>query len=771
MALQTYKNSDVQKNLPVDNAVYQRAEQFLPWRLQHTIHNTTIFPYWTDEALYYFSETSTGKFLIRVDISSGKKDTILSYEELLKILSLQMKDSVSSEQLPLDKFFIQENPRQLFFTHMGQNWCYDFEKSTCTQRDNIPNEHLISPDRQWEIWTEKYNLFLNDLVQKQTFQITKDGKQYYDYATSPETNTHTITNRLENVICKPVAIWSPDSHKIITHKLDQQKVQTLFILQNAPPESQRPVMHSYHMSFSGDSHLPLAELVVIDVLKKTIIPLKIESLLSPYLTPIEFEWVWWSNDSEKVYFLRESRGSKELSLCVANAMTGITDILITEKFNTYIEPSQLIPWTHQVKILEDSKEIIWLSERSGYAHLYLYDYDSGHLKNAITQGEWCVREVHFYDSKNKWLYFTATGFDKKIDPYFKQFFRCRLDGSELQCLANENANHTIHFSPKKNCFLDTYSTINTAPVSILKNLDGKLICDIEVADLNGLKDLGWVPPKRFSVKARDGVTNIYGNLYFPSHFDAKKKYPIIDHIYPGPQVYRTPTHFSLYGAIFRSAWTAQALAELGFIVMHVDGLGTPGRSKAFHDATYKNMSDCGIPDHVAALKQLAAEHDFIDIERVGITGYSGGGYAAMRAMLTYPDFFKVAVAAAGNHDLRCYPASYGEKYNSLDVNTYESQSNAALAKNLKGKVLLVHGEMDDNVHPCATLQLVDALIKHNKDFDMLLMPNQNHHSTFDHPYYIRRHWDYFLKHLLGKSLSNNYIFSSIPDNFPQLEDW
>jgi dipeptidyl aminopeptidase/acylaminoacyl peptidase len=260
-------------------------------------------------------------------------------------------------------------------------------------------------------------------------------------------------------------------------------------------------------------------------------------------------------------------------------------------------------------------------------------------------------------------------------------------------------------------------------------------------------------------------------MYFPSHFDSSKRYPIIDHIYPGPQVYRTSTHFNLYGSIFRSAWMAQALAELGFIVIHVDGFGTPGRSKAFHDATYKNMSDCGIPDHVTAIKQLAEKNNFIDIEKVGITGYSGGGYAAARAMLTYPDFYKVGVSAAGNHDIRCYPANYGEKYNSLDTSTYSHQSNATLAEKLEGKLLLVHGEMDDNVHPCATLQLVDALISNNKDFDMIIMPNQNHSSTFDHPYYIRRNWDYFVQYLLGETPPKNYLISPMPLDFPQIIDW
>lgn len=755
----------------MDSHVYQRAECFLPWNLQNSVFNSTIFPYWCDESLYYFQQSAIGKLLLRVDINTGKKETILDYQRLLNTLSDQLNCDIDFIQLPLDKFSIQENPRRLCFPYQNYYWSYDLEKHTCTQEAEIVPQQLISPEQNWALWIKDHNLVLTDLINHQDFQLTSDGERYYDYASSPETNTRTIRERLAGTLSAPVALWSTDSHKIVTHKLDQRKVNSLYLLQNAPEGRQRPELHSYHVSFTGDINLPVAELMVVDVSTKNVVPLKTEPLLSPYLTPLEFKWVWWSQNSQKIYFLRETRAAKELTLCVADANTGVTELLITEAAETYIEPSQLPPWPHQIIILEDSKEIIWLSERSGYSHLYLYDMGSNVPKNVITHGDWCVREVHFYDEKTKWLYFTACGYDKNVDPYYKQFFRCRLDGSEIQCLTKENAHHSIYISPTKNCFLDTFSTINTAPISHLKKMDGGLISHVETADIRGLSRLNWVIPKRFSLKGRDGATDIYGNMYFPSDFDAKKKYPIIDHIYPGPQYYRASPHFTLYGFIFRSIWTAQALAELGFIVIHVDGLGTPGRSKTFHDATYENISDFGLLDHISVIKQLAEKYSFIDLEKVGITGYSGGGYAAARAMLIYPDFFKVAVAAAGNHDLRCYHASYGEKYNGLNKTSYAEQSNAAHAEKLKGKLLLIHGEMDDNVHPCATLQLVAALIEHNKDFDMLIMPNQNHRTTFDHPYYMRRHWDYFIQHLLGKNPPKNQTIRSMPLDFPQIMDW
>lgn len=769
-------NKDIVNNInPGKNLIntmynlYQHAECFFPWNLQNRVFNSTVFPYWTHDALYYFQELCTGKLLLKVDIQTGKRETVLDYKLLIDALSHQLQKIILS--VPLDQFSMKENPLLLCFSYEKDEWHYNIEKHTLRKHEKIFPAKLKSPDNNWTFWIKDYNIFLTDLKHNQDYQLTTDGKQYYDYATSPETNTHAVTQRLEGTVFPPVAIWSSDSRKIITHKLDQRQVKTLHLLQNAPDNSQRPVLHSYRMSFSGDENLPLAELVIVDVLSKTVIPLKTEPLLSPYLTPIEFKWVWWSNDNQKIYFLRETRGSKELILYVADANTGIIKPLIQETAETYIEPSQHFLWPHQVIVLEDTDEIIWLSECSNYAHLYLYDKESNAPKQAITKGDWCVREAHFYDEKNNWLYFTACGYYKDIDPYYKQLFRCHLDGTGVECLTKENAHHSIYISLNKNRFLDTYSTINTEPVSILKSMDGKTICPLETANINGLTSLNWVRPKRFIVKARDGITPIYGNMYFPSSFDANKKYPIIDHIYPGPQLHRVPLNFTLHGAIFRSGWTAQALAELGFIVVHIDGLGTPGRSKSFHDATYENMSDCSIPDHVVSITQLAEEYNFIDLERVGITGYSGGAFAASRAMLMYPEFFKVGVAAAGNHDLRCYPASYGEKYNGLNTDTYVTQSNAYHAEKLEGKLLLIHGEMDDNVHPCATLQLVDALIKHNKDFDMLIMPNQNHRSTFDHPYYMRRLWDYFVIHLLYEVPPKNYQIKPMPLDFPQLMDW
>jgi dipeptidyl-peptidase 4 len=749
------------------DALYEQAESFLPWHLHSRLFNSTITPYWTEEALYYFQDKESVKSLIRIYIHTGKKDVILNYSNLLK--QLQLQKNANLEQ-PLLDFSIQESPEQaVSFTHNNYYWQYCIKNSVCEQVNKIIPEELVSPDGNWALKINEHNITLVDQLQKQAFQITNDGERYYDYASSPETNTHTITDRIQKITQKPIALWSADSKKIITHKLDQSKVKNLYLLEHAPKESQRPKIHTYRMSFSGDENLPLAELLIIDVDTKTIIPVNIDPLLAPYLTPIEFKWVWWDEHCQKAFFIKETRGAKELQLYEVDAKTGNTKLLLIEKAEkTYVEPSPHAPWSPQAIVLEDRQQIIWLSERNGYAHLYLFAKSTNNPMHNITTGDWCVRDLLFYDKKLDLLYFTACGYDKSADPYHPYLYRCHLDGSEMLCLTNENASHKIYISPQKNCFLDSYSNIDKATMTVLRNMDGALISQVEVADITWLSKLNWIPPQRFCTKARDGSTNIYGNLYFPSYFDALKKYPVIDHIYPGPQMYRTPSDFSLTLPPSRSAWMAQALAELGFIVIQVDGLGTPGRSKDFHDFTYENIGDCGIPDHVSAIKELAAKYSFIDIEKIGITGYSGGGYAAMRAMLLYPDFYQVGVSAAGNHDLRCYPASYGEKYNGLDATTYAEQSNVTLANKLQGKVLLIHGEMDDNVHPCATMQLVDALIEHNKDFYLVMMPNQNHGSTARHPYYIRKNWDFFVQHLLEIKPPKNYKIKEIPISYTQI---
>jgi dipeptidyl aminopeptidase/acylaminoacyl peptidase len=378
------------------------------------------------------------------------------------------------------------------------------------------------------------------------------------------------------------------------------------------------------------------------------------------------------------------------------------------------------------------------------------------LKNQITAGAWATGDLLHVDQAAKQLYFTARGREQGRLLYYAHLYRVNFDGSGLTLLTPEDANHRITFSPSGKYFVDTYSRIEAPPVTVLRSAsDGKVIRTLEKAEISRLEEIGWEPGEVFTVKARDGVTDLYGVIYFPTNLDPSKKYPVLEYIYPGPQV----------GSVGQWAFTIggeyRALAELGFVVVLLDHLGTPLRSKAFHDNYYGNFIDNGLPDHIAGLKQLGARYPFMDLDRVGIWGHSGGGFASTDAVLRFPEFYKVAVSGAGNHDNRSYNIYWAEKYQGLlkrdsvrKTDNFEASANKTYAKNLQGKLLLMHGDMDDNVHPAMTIQVVDELIKANKDFDLIIAPNRAH--GLNEPYFIRRRWDYFVRHLLGVEPPANF---------------
>jgi dipeptidyl aminopeptidase/acylaminoacyl peptidase len=515
-----------------------------------------------------------------------------------------------------------------------------------------------------------------------------------------------------------------------------------------------PKLEAWKYPLVGDSKIFEIQRVIIDVDAQKVIRLQMppdphrSSLCDHVECEGPFADVAWSGDATQLAFVSTSRDHKRATLRVADAATGKVRDVIDEKVNTYFEGGDNRPnW----RFLPASNEVIWFSERSNWGHLYLYDLQTGKLKNPITTGEGNVSETLRVDEKNRVVYFRGVGREKGRDPYFIHLYRVGLDGKNLKLLTPDDATHEVSLSPSGRLFVDSYSRPDVAPVAVVRSTDGNLITTFEKADISRLVATGWKPVTPITVKARDGATDLYGLLYKPTNFDPSKKYPIVNHIYPGPQT------GSVGSRNFASARSdSQALAELGFIVVEIDGMGTPWRSKKFHDAYFGNMGDNTLPDQVAGMKELAKRYPWIDIDRAGIWGHSGGGYAAAGAMFRYPDFFKVGISEAGNHDNRNYEDDWGEKWQGLlDGDNYNNQANQLVAKNLKGKLLLAHGTTDSNVPPDNTLLIVDALIKANKDFDLLLLPNRGH-AFGNESYMIRRRWDYFVRHLMGAEPPKDY---------------
>jgi dipeptidyl aminopeptidase/acylaminoacyl peptidase len=432
---------------------------------------------------------------------------------------------------------------------------------------------------------------------------------------------------------------------------------------------------------------------------------------------------------------------------------------LEEKAETFFEAGNgRVNWRY----LPRSGEVIWFSERDGWGQLYLYDVKTGREKLQITKSEGNVTQLLHVDEQNRVLYFAAVGKESGRDPYFRHFYRIGMDGQNPRLLTPADADHDITVSPSGRFFVDVYSTPDVPPVAELRDVDGTLLMTLETADISRLTARGWRPPMPITVKARDGSTDLYGLLYKPTTLDPSRTYPIVNHIYPGPQT------GSVGGRQFSAArGDAQALAELGFAVVEIDGMGTPWRSKKFHEAYYGNMGDNTLADQVAGMKELARRFPWIDIDRAGIYGHSGGGYAAADAMFRYPDFFKVGISEAGNHDNRSYEDDWAEKWQGLlrvnadGTTNYDNQANQLVAKNLKGKLLLAHGTMDTNVPPYNTLLVVNELIKANKDFDLLMLPNRGH-GFGNEPYMVRRRWDYFVKYLLGTEPPHEYEMHAPP---------
>ncbi len=605
-----------------------------------------------------------------------------------------------------------------------------------------------SPNGMRATYIRDYNLWVRDIATGRETQLTTDGQKDFGYATD---NAGWVKSD------RPVLVWSPDSRKIATFQQDDRPVGEMYLVTT---KVGHPELQQWKYPLPGDSAISMISRVVINVDTPRVIRFQMppdahRSTLCDHVICRGTEWadVEWYPDGSHIAFVSTSRDHKHEVFRVADAATGsVRDVFREDVATQYESGNGTVNW----RALPASNEVIWFSERDDWGQLYLYDLATGQLKSKITSGDGNVAELRRVDEKSRTLWFVGNAKERGRDPYFRHFYKIGMDGRGLSLLTPEDADHQISLAPSGQYFVDSYSKPDVPPVTVLRDLNGKSVVTLETADITRLSATGWKPPMPITVKARDGKTDLYGLMYVPTNLDRTKKYPIVNHIYPGPQT------GSVGGRSFSpSRGDAQSLAELGFIVVEIDGMGTPWRSKSFHDAYYGHMGDNTLPDQVAGMKELAGRYPWIDINRAGIYGHSGGGFAAADAMFRYPDFFKVGISEAGNHDQREYEDDWGERYQGLLARTsdggdnYGPEANQVLAKNLKGKLLLAHGTMDDNVPPYNTLLVVNELMKANKDFDFILLPNRTH-GFGNEPYMVRRRWDYFVKNLLGAEPPKEY---------------
>jgi dipeptidyl aminopeptidase/acylaminoacyl peptidase len=732
----------------VTAADYARAERFLAPNVTPLVSGTAGRPAWlADGRFTYRATTPGGSAFFLVDPVRRTRVSAFDHARLASALGSATGGTLDGNRLPFQAFDLAADGRTLVVTLQGRRATCDLVVYTCTaaQITPPPRSSSVSPDGKWAVFIREYNLWARDLASGAETQLTTDGVRDFGYATNNAGWVHSDN---------PVVTWSADSRQIATFQHDARGVRDMYLVST---NVGAPRLEAWKYPLPGDSVIFRISRVIINqgpdgrprVVRLQLPPDQHRSTVSDHVacgggTICDVQWY---PDGSHLAFVSSSRDHKTAWFRVANAQTGEVRTLFEERSATQVGDASLAEnlW----RVLPASNELIWWSQRDNWVHLYLYDLATGALKGRITTGEGNVSDVVHVDEKARVIYFMGNGRESGRDPYFQHLYRVGFDGSGLRLLTPENATHVVAMSPDGRYFTDTYSTPDTPPVTVLRDRSGRLLLTLERADISRLVATGWKPPTPVRMKGRDGTTDIFGLMFTPSTLDSTKKYPIVNNIYPGPQ------SGSVGPRTFVPArGDNQALAELGFVVVEIDGMGTPGRSKAFHDTYYGRMGDNTLPDQVAGMKQLAERYPFIDIEQVGIWGHSGGGFATAAAMFRYPDFFDVGISESGNHDNRNYEDDWGERYQGLLVRSgtsdnYAEEANQTHAKNLKGKLFLAHGAMDDNVPPYNTQLVVDALVKAGKDFDLLMLPHARHGFGQDANYMMRRRWDYFVQHLQG----------------------
>jgi dipeptidyl aminopeptidase/acylaminoacyl peptidase len=748
-------------------ADYARAEQFLNDDVRKLAYDGQVDAHWMPgtSRFWYLKDAPDGKQFLIFDAASGAKIPAFDHQRLAAAMTRVTSQRYDAKALPFNYVRFMDGGRIAVAIDQGGVTC-DLGAYTCTKSTDVddqdeevrggpprqpdvtrlPRTEKFSPDRKLVAFVREHNLWVRNVATGEQIQLSRDGEHFYDYATPLPSPTLMVAQGTEEVVQAPALFWSPDSKKIATYVMDQRNFPRLTITQSAPPDQFRPKYFSYAYPLPVDFDLPTAKLVIFDVTRRKQINVAAKPLTQLYYGGPTVEWF---GDSRRLQYREIDRGYVGVRINEVDATTGATHVAVNEKGSAdfLIDTSILV-----TRAFNDGRERIWSSERDGWNHFYLYDTQSGAVKNQITKGDWVIRSIDHIDEKGRMLYFSGAGHEANRDPYLRHVYRTALDGSGLTLLTPEHADHAASFSPDGRYFVDVFSRVDLPTVSVLRSADdGHIIKEIEKADVAKLAAMGWKAPEPFTAKAADGTTDLYALIWRPTNFDPSKKYPIVENIYTGPQGAFVPKTFAAYRN------QQQAIAELGFITVFIDGRGTALRSREFRAFSYHKLGfGSGGDDHITVMKQMAAKYPYMDLTRVGIWGHSAGGYDSTHAILSHPEFYKVAVSSAGCHDNRMDKATWNEQWMGWPVDKhYEEESNYTLAPKLEGKLFLAHGDVDENVPIPATIKLVDALVKANKDFDFLIMPNRPHGFGND-PYFVRRRWDYFVKNLIGVDPPSNF---------------
>jgi dipeptidyl-peptidase-4 len=738
---------------------YSRAERFLNEEIRNLADDGQVDPHWIDQSdrFWYVKDGPDGKSFMVVDAAQGTRSEAFDHQRLAQALSRVNGTTYSARELPFSSIRLAAN--SVSFTVAQAAYSCDLSAYACSKvakpiedeesenrigpprqpdPSELPPTERPSPDRKLLAFVRDHNMWVRVVATGEDIQLSHDGEHFYDYATPLPSPALMVGQGTEDVVQSPAVFWSPDSRRLATYVMDQRNFPRLTITQSAPPDQFRPKYFSYAYPLPVDWVLPTAKLVVFDVPTRKEIVVAAKPLVQLYYGGPSVEWF---GDSQRFQYREIDRGYTGVRINEVDARTGVTRPVVDEKGS----PDNLIDTSILVtRAIDDGRERIWSSERDGWNHFYLYDTRAGVVKNQITKGEWVIRAINHVDEKTRVLYFSAGGREAGRDPYLRHVYRVNLDGTGLTLLTSENADHAVSFSPDGQYFVDVFSRVDSPTVSVIRSAeDGRIVKELEKADVSRLTAMGWRYPEPFKAKAADGKTDLYGVIWRPTNFDPAKKYPVVENIYTGPQGAYVPKTFAAYRN------QQQAIAELGFITVFVDGRGTALRSRAFRAFAYHNLGfGSAGDDHITVFKQMAAKYPYMDLTRFGVWGHSAGGYDSTHAILTHPEFYKVAVSSAGCHDNRMDKSTWNEQWMGWPVDkNYEEMSNYTLAPQLQGKLFLAHGDVDENVPMPATIKLLDALVKANKDFDFLIMPNRPHGFGND-PYFVRRRWDYFVKNLL-----------------------